>query len=242
MTQHPDQPHTIQAFDDDLNAIRALVRDEGDLAASQVLAAVDAMVRRDLAAAIEINMVDERVDQLRSDAEQLAITTIGRRAPMADDLREIIAAIKIAGELERVGDYAKNIAKRIPAIAETSTVEPAVMIPNIAELVVTMVRDAITCYLTRDADLAVEVIQRDRSVDGLYNSLFRSLLVYMIENPQRTTQSAHLLFVAKNLERVGDHATNIADMVYYSVTGQMAEQRLNPVGSAYEPIVQDDDQ
>lgn len=225
MTDQPGQRHTIHSFDEELNRIRDLVQEAGVLAGRQILDAVHAMVRRDQDEAIKIALADERIDQLQIETEQQAIATISRRAPMADDLREIISAIKIAGELERVGDYAKNIARRVPVIAETAPVEPAIIIPEIAKLVVRMIDDALKSYKNRDAELAMNVIQRDRSVDEFYNSLFRSLLVYMIENPQQTTQSAHLLFVAKNLERVGDHATNIAEMVYYSATGTMIASR-----------------
>lgn len=236
MTEQPGQRHTLHSFDEELDRIRGLVRETSELAGKQIIAAVDAMVRRDLGDAVAITLADERIDQLQAEAEQQAISTIGRRAPLADDLREIISAIKIVGELERVGDYAKNIAKRVPVIAETAPVEPAIIIPEIARLVVQMIEDAIRAYIDRDAELATHVIQRDRSVDDFYNSLFRSLLVYMIENPQQTTQSAHLLFVAKNLERVGDHATNIAEMVYYSATGQMIASRARGAGTAYEPV------
>jgi phosphate transport system protein len=236
MTHAERPPHTVRAFDEDIDRIRSIIQRCGDLASRQVLDAVGAMMRRDLAAAGTIEMLDEQVDELQAEAEQEAISTIGRRAPLADDLRDIIAAIKIAGELERVGDYAKNIAKRTPAIAETATVEPAIIIPTIAELVVSMIRDALSAYQNRDVDAAMEVIQRDRSVDEFYNSLFRSLLVHMIESPQQTTQAAHLLFVAKNLERVGDHATNIAELVYYSATGRAAASRKHETGTAYESV------
>jgi phosphate transport system protein len=236
MTKRPEQPHTVHSFDDELNHIRSLVHKTGTLAGQQILAAVDVMARRDVDGAVAVAMADAEIDQLQAEAERAAITFIGRRAPMADDLREIISAIKIAGELERVGDYAKNIAKRVPVIAETAPVEPAIIIPEIAKLVVQMIDDAIAAYIDRDPNLAVEVIQRDRMVDDFYNSLFRSLLVYMIENPQQTTQSAHLLFVAKNLERVGDHATNIAELVYYSATGKVATSRPHTAGTAYESV------
>jgi len=218
-------PHTLKATDEDMERIRSLIQQCGTLAAGQIRDAINAMMRRDVATAGMIEMLDEKVDALRDEAEREAIATIGRRAPLAEDLREMVSAIKIAGELERVGDYAKNIARRTPAIAETPTVEPAVLIPTITELVVGMIDDAVRCYMDRDVDLALEIIQRDRSVDEFYDSLFRSLLVYMIENPQTTTQAAHLLFVAKNLERVGDHATNIAELVYYSATGEPTQPR-----------------
>ena len=240
MTGSALPPHTVHAFDADMNRIRALVQECGTLATRQVNDAVAAMMRRDLAVAGAIEMLDEQVDALQAAAELEAINTISRRSPQADDLRELISAIKIVGDLERIGDYAKNIAKRTAVIAETATIEPAILIPTIAELVTGMVDDAIKAYIERDVDLAMAVIQRDRSVDDFYNSLFRSLLVYMIESPQQTTQAAHLLFVTKNLERVGDHATNIAELVYYSVTGSPFGRRRD-MGSAYEAVATDQD-
>ena len=145
--------------------------------------AVNVVTRRDLDRAVEIAMADERTNQLQAEIEQQAISTISRRTPMANDLRKIISAIKIAGELGRIGDYAVNIAKHDPIIAETASVEPAIIIPEIVKLVVQMLDDAIGSYMTRDANLATHVIQQDRSLDEFYNSLFRALLVYMIENP-----------------------------------------------------------
>lgn len=237
MTQHPEQPHTLRSYDEELLGIRALVQTAGDMAQRQIMAAIDAMSRRDLGKASQVVAADEELDRLQAQIEHDAISTIGRRAPMADDLREIISAIKIAGELERIGDYAKNIAKRIPVITETSPVDPAVIIPEIASFVANMVRSAITSYIERDADGAMNVIARDTTVDEFYNSLFRSLLVHMIENPKQTTQSVHLLFVTKNLERIGDRATNIAEMVYYSATGQTAGARAHATSSAYDAVV-----
>jgi phosphate transport system protein len=237
MAEHTEQPHTVRSYDEELARIRDFVRTEAELARQQVLSAVEAMRRRDLDQASRIVLADAAIDQLQSQAEQDAILTIGRRAPMADDLREIIAAIKIAGELERVGDYAKNIAKRVPIIAETPTIDPAVIIPEIADFVCDMVGDAVGAYLNRDSERSVLVIERDATVDQFYNSLFRSLLVHMIENPKHTTQAVHLLFVAKNLERVGDHATNIAEMAYYLATGSVIEARSHPLDSIYTSSV-----
>jgi phosphate transport system protein len=235
MTQHTDPPHTLRTYDEDLEQIRTLLRTQAEIARQQVVSAVDAMTRRDIAGADLIVGTDAAIDQLQSQVEHDAIVTIGRRAPVADDLREIIGAIKIAGELERVGDYAKNIAKRIPDIAETPPVEPAVIIPEIADLVSVMVADAFDAYLKRDAEQAIRVIKCDAKVDKFYNSLFRALLVHMIENPKHTTQAVHLLFVAKNLERIGDHATNVAEVAYYLATGNMIESRSLALDSVYDP-------
>ena len=163
---------------------------------------------------------------LRAEAERQAVTIIALRAPMADDLREIIAAMKISNIIERIGDYAKNIAKRVPTLAQTAPVAPMVIIPEMTKLAASMVRDALDAYVDRDASLALDVMNRDQRVDEYYNSLFRSLLTYMMENPHHISASAHLLFIAKNLERIGDHATNIAEMVHFSATGDRVPDRI----------------
>lgn len=235
MVPPTDHPHTVHSYDEDLGRIRASVRTAGELAQQQVRDAVDAMQGRDLERASQIVAADGAIDLLQTQAEQDAILTISRRAPMADDLREIIAAIKIAGELERVGDYAKNIAKRVPIIAETPAVDAAVLMPDIADYVAGMISDAVDAYIERDTATALSVIERDATVDKLYNSLFRSLLLHMIENPKQTTQGVHLLFVAKNLERVGDRATNIAEMAHYLATGTPIEPRVSAPDSIYTP-------
>jgi phosphate transport system protein len=225
MTQHTDPRHTLSSYDDDLEQIRALLRTQAEIARQQVVSAVNAMARRDLAGAALIVATDAAIDQLHSQVEHDAIVTISRRAPMADDLREIIGAIKIAGELERIGDYAKNIAKRIPDIAKTPPLEPSLIIPEIADFVSMMVGGAVEAYLRRDEEQAIRVIERDGKVDQFNNNLFRMLLAHMIENTKQTTQAAHLLFVGKNLERVGDRATNVAEMAYYLATGTMLDPR-----------------
>ena len=144
---------------------------------------------------------------------------IALRAPLAGDLREIVAALKIAGVLERIGDYAKNIAKRASALAQAPPIEPVIIVPEMARAVIAMIKDVLDAFVDRDAALARAVTERDRRVDDFYNSLFRSLLTFMMENPQYITPSTHLLFVAKNLERIGDHATSVGEMVHFAVTG-----------------------
>jgi phosphate transport system protein len=217
--------HTVKAFDEDIDRLRTLISEMGGLAEAQISAAIDALVRRDIDAAAEVVAADERLDEMEAEAEREAVTLIALRAPMADDLREIIAVIKIAAVLERIGDYAKNIGKRVPALALAAPAQPVVIIPEMARLASDMVRRALDSYVDRDAALAQEVMESDRRVDDFYNSLFRSLLTYMMENPHHISQSAHLLFIAKNLERVGDHATNIAEMVLFSVTGERIADR-----------------
>jgi two-component system phosphate regulon response regulator PhoB len=153
------------------------------------------------------------------------VQIIALRAPMADDLREVIAALKIVGVVERIGDYAKNIAKRVPKIGDHRTIEPISLLPSMAQVASEMVGDALNAFAARDALLAEAVVQRDSVVDSFYNSIFRTLVTYMVENPKTITECAHLLFIAKNIERIGDHATNVAEMVYYAATGQYLPER-----------------
>jgi phosphate transport system protein len=229
----PSKEHTVKAFDEDLRQIRSLLSRMGGLAEDQIASAVDALTRRDVDAALQVVSKDAQIDALDAEAERLAVMLIAKRAPMADDLREIIAALKICAAIERIGDYAKNIAKRTSVLAKGEAIEPLVIVPEMARVVRKMVRDALDAYLDRDAELARRVCERDTSVDNFYNSLFRSLLTYMMENPHHITPSAHLLFIAKNLERIGDHATNIAESVHFSATGELLHARPKSDDTAY---------
>jgi phosphate transport system protein len=217
--------HTVKSFDQELEQLRSLIGRMGGLAEQQIHDSVDALMRRDVDFAMEIVAGDNRLDVLESEAEALAVSIIALRAPLADDLREIVSAIKMSALLERIGDYSKNIAKRASVLAQTPPVGPLVIIPEMAKAAAGMVRDALDAYVDRDDELAAAVMARDAVVDDFYNSLFRSLLTYMMENPHHITPSAHLLFIAKNLERIGDHATNIAELVHFSVTGEHAPDR-----------------
>jgi phosphate transport system protein len=217
--------HTVRSFDLEINALRSLIGQMGGLAEAQIADAVDALLRRDADAAMAVVARDAELDAMEAEAERMALTIIAVRAPMADDLREIVSALKISAVIERIGDYGKNIAKRVPVLTQTAPIGPMVILPEMARATTAMIRDALDCYVDRDPELASQVMARDQQVDDFYNSLFRSLLTYMMENPHHITSSAHLLFIAKNLERVGDHATNIAEMVYFSVTGEHAGGR-----------------
>lgn len=217
--------HTVKAFDDDIGELRGLIAQMGGLAEQGIRAAMEALKRHDLEAAAAIVAGDKQIDALEMRVEQLAVRLIALRAPMADDLREVVAALKIAGVVERIGDYAKNIAKRVPAIDNHSEIELLSVLPAMATLAVQMVHDVLDAFAARDAQAALEVCERDRQVDDFYNSLFRILVTHMMENPATIGQMAHLLFIAKNLERVGDHATNVAEMVYYAATGRHMAER-----------------
>ena len=217
--------HTVKAFDEDIGALRGLISEMGGRAEAAIAASMKALVRRDVQAAAQVVAEDKLIDALETQVERAAVRLIALRAPMADDLREVVAALKIAGVVERIGDYAKNIAKRVSVIESNTEIEPLSLLPEMARIATGMVHDVLDAFVERDADAAIRVCERDQAVDDFYDSIFRALLTHMMENPQTIGQSAHLLFVAKNLERVGDHATNIAEMVYYAATGQHMADR-----------------
>ncbi len=217
--------HTVKSFDDDIALLRSIISRMGGLCEAQIVGAVDALVTRNMDAAARVVAEDARIDALEAEAEALAVKIIALRAPLANDLREIVAALKIAGVLERIGDYAKNIAKRASVVAQAPPIGPVIIVPEMARVVVSMIRDVLDAFVDRDVDLARAVCERDRGVDDFYNSLFRSLLTFMMENPHYITPSTHLLFVAKNLERIGDHATSVGEMVHFAVTGEHLTDR-----------------
>jgi phosphate transport system protein len=217
--------HTVKSFDNEIGQLRGLVAEMGGLAEVAIRDAIDALTRHDEDLAYQVVAADARLDALEAEVDRLAVRTIALRAPMADDLRDVIAALKISGVLERIGDYAKNIAKRVNDMEGRSKVEPITLVPAMADIAQGMVRDVLNAYGSRDALLAVEVIRRDEKLDQFYNTLFRSLLTHMMENPATITSAAQLLFVARNLERIGDHATNVAEMVYYAATGEYCSER-----------------
>ncbi|MCU0728609.1 MAG: phosphate signaling complex protein PhoU [Sphingopyxis sp.] len=217
--------HTVKAFDEDLNRLRGMVSEMGSRAALAVERAMAALNARDTAAAAAIVADDKRIDELEVEVEKLVVTTIALRAPMADDLRTMIAALKIAAVLERVGDYAKSIAKRVPLLTQDRAIDAIPLLMSMSAIVTEMLRDVLAAYAGRDAAKAEEVTARDKDVDDFYNSIFRTSITYMMENPRNISESAHLLFIAKNLERAGDHATNVAEMVYYAATGRYMEER-----------------
>lgn len=211
--------HTVKAFDEDITRLRGLIAEMGGLAELAIQNSLRAMVNGDEELAREVVKGDVKLDKLESEVDSMAVRTLALRAPMADDLREIIAALKIAGVIERIGDYSKNIAKRTVRIEGRSRFEPLTLLPAMGDLAGEMVHDVLTAYASRDPLLAREVIERDAKVDAFYNSIFRNLVSYMVENPATISSAAQLLFVARNLERIGDHATNVAEMVHFAATG-----------------------
>jgi phosphate transport system protein len=219
------QEHTVKAFDQDIGDLRALISQMGGLAEQAIENSLKALTRADLDLAAQVRAGDRAIDAIEAEVERAVVRIIALRAPMAVDLREVVAALKIAAVLERVGDYAKNIAKRIPQIDGEHRIEPISILPAMGRMAAEMVHDALDAFVARDADKAVEVCQSDDALDDFYDSIFRTLVTYMVENPKTISQVAHLLFVAKNLERIGDHATNVAEMVYYAATGTQMSER-----------------
>lgn len=216
--------HIVQKYDDELKKLSTLIVQMGGLAESQLSAAVEAIVKRDSTLANDVVKSDAKIDVLRNQVDDFAIELLARRQPMADDLRIVVSALRISAEIERIGDYAKNVAKRAVALNQAPLVRPVHAIPRMAALVQALIKDTLDAYITADAAKADAVWARDEEVDELYTSLFRELLTYMMEDPRSITSSTHLLFIAKNIERIGDHATNIAELIHYTVTGEMQKE------------------
>ncbi len=217
--------HTVKAFDEDITRLRGLIAEMGGLAELSIEEAMRAIVNGDEDLARGVVERDKKLDALESEVDAMAIRTIALRAPMADDLREIIAALKIGGVIERIGDYAKNIAKRVGSIEGRSRFEPLTLLPAMGDVAAGMVHDVLTAFAARDPVLAREVIERDDKVDAFYDSIFRNLVSYMVENPATISTAAQLLFVARNIERIGDHATNVAEMVHFAAVGTYPPDR-----------------
>jgi len=213
--------HTVRSYDRELDAIERLIAEMGGIAEKMVVEAVDALANADTVLARQVVAVDSRLDALQREIENLAVMTIARRQPVAVDLRELIGAIRVAGDLERVGDLAKNIAKRTIKIGAELRVPRAIVgLRHMNEDATELLKDVLDAYAQRDAERAREVWQRDVDLDALEDSVFRDLLTHMMEDPRNISFCAHLLFCSKNIERIGDHATNIAETVVYMVTGK----------------------
>lgn len=213
--------HILKAFDAELGDLRRRISELGGLAEKMLADAVKALARQDTALAQAVILADARMDTIQREVEEQAILTIARRQPMAVDLRETVSAIRVAGDLERIGDLAKNIAKRVVAIAGQSQPSKTVLgIQSMSDLVLAQLKDVLDAYTGRDIAKARDVWQRDGAVDALYTSLFRELLTYMMEDPRNISFCVHLLFCAKNVERIGDHTTNLAETIHYLVTGE----------------------
>ncbi|QIE41800.1 phosphate signaling complex protein PhoU [Meridianimarinicoccus aquatilis] len=218
----PNEQHIASAFDRDLEAIQAHIMKMGGLVESAILDAARSLEMRDEELANDVRNRDRAIDRLEVLINEQAAQVIALRAPAASDLRTVLTVLKVSGNLERIGDYAKNIAKRNSVLVQMSQMEGAPSdIRRMAQAVELMLKDALDAYIMRDVNLAEDVRQRDADVDQMYNSLFRQFLTFMMEDPRNITACMHLHFIGKNIERMGDHVTSIADQVIYLVTGDM---------------------
>ena len=221
--------HIARAYEEELRKLNNAIAEMGGLAESQLGLAIEAVAKRDTELAARVVEGDSQVDQLERDVDNLAIRLLALRQPVARDLREIFAALKIASDLERIADYASNVAKRSIALSQSPPVRPVYALPRMARFAQMEIKDVLDAYVQRDADKAYSVWIRDAELDEMYSSLFRELLTYMMEDPRSIGSCTHLLFMAKNIERIGDHATNIAENLYYLVNGSPLEQ-IRPKG------------
>jgi len=212
--------HIVRSYEDELALLDKKVAQMGGLAEHNLGRAFDALEKRDPRVAETVIRSDRNIDALQREIEEQVISMIARRQPMANDLRHVMSAIRISGDLERIGDLAKNIAKRALAIAHEPHPKPLISgFRHMVELALRQLKDVLDAYAERDAERAMRVWREDTQIDAMYNSIFRELLTYMMEDPRNIGLSTHLLFGAKNIERVGDHTTNIAETVNYMVNG-----------------------
>jgi len=212
--------HTVKAYDRELDTLERRIAEMGGIAEKMVIDAMDALANADTVLAHQVVATDPRLDALQREIEDMTVMTIARRQPVAVDLRELIGAIRIAGDLERVGDLAKNIAKRTVKLGAEARVPRAIIgIKHMNDFAMELMKDVLDAYAQRDVERALDVWERDADLDALEDSVFRDLLTHMMEDPRNITFCAHLLFCSKNIERIGDHATNIAETVFYLVTG-----------------------
>jgi phosphate transport system protein len=233
-----DQPeHMVKSYDTELKRLRGMLTEMGGIVETQLMLAGQAVVQRDTTAATRAVEEDVKVDALERDIEQFVIRMLALRQPMASDLREIVAALKMTGDLERIGDYAANVSKRSIVLAQHPLGFSLAGLGHMLELVQAQVRGIIDAMGNDDIDQAVQIWRSDSRTDDIYNTIFRELITYMMEDPRNITSCAHLLFIAKNLERIGDHTTNIAETLHYAVTGQLLpDTRPKSDNSAYAMV------
>ena len=211
--------HTVKSYDEELKRLSTAIARMGGLAETQLASAIQAIVRRDAELAASVVEGDVKVDEMEQEIDTLAVRLLALRQPMAIDLRQIIGSLRIAADIERIADYAANVAKRAIALSQIAPLRPIHAIPRMGRVVQEMIKDVLDAYVSRDVPKAVAVWNRDEELDEMYSSLFRELLTYMMEDPRNITGSTHLLIIAKNIERIGDHAPNIAETIHFLVMG-----------------------
>ncbi|EIL95784.1 MULTISPECIES: phosphate signaling complex protein PhoU [Rhodanobacter] len=227
--------HIIKSYDDELERLTGELVRMGELSVRQLEAAIDVVERRDERAARRVVDNDDAIDQLEQEISHDVVRLLALRAPMAGDLRNVFAALRIAADIERIGDYAANVAKRAIPLSMLAPVAPANGLATLAALAVDEVREVLRAYRNRDAEHARQVWESDARLDEAWTGYFRQLLTYMMEDPRNITPCTHLLFMAKNIERIGDHATNIAENVWFQVTGEQLDKQRNKRDLTSEP-------
>ena len=232
----PDAPHIVKSYAQELQRLRDLMTEMGGLVESQLALAVDAIVNRDSLAAARAVEGDRDVDVLERQTEQFVIRMLALRSPLATDLRQIVAALKITAGMERIGDYAKNVAKRSVVLNQAAVPFSLSGLAAMARLVQENLHLVIDAVGEADPAKAMQAWRSDQAIDDLYNSIFRELVTYMMEDARSITACTHLLFIAKNLERIGDHATNIAETVHYAATGEVLPEE-RPKGESAYPVM-----
>ena len=216
--------HIVKSFDQELAQIENMILEMGGLVENQITRSIQALLTRDEEEAKAVRAEDKAVDMMETRVDEMALKVLALRQPMAADLRSVVCALKVASNLERIGDYAKNIAKRTVVISDATSVGSSEKtLKRMGQLVQKMVQDVLNAYVAKDLAMADELIQRDEEVDHMHNTLFRELLTHMMEDPRHITPSMHLLFIAKNLERMGDHTTAVAEQIHYAVTGKVPD-------------------
>jgi phosphate transport system protein len=220
--------HIVKSYDEHIALLTRKILEMGGLVEQQIARAIEALVNRSVEQATEVIEQDDQIDRMEEEIDQFAIRLLATRQPMASDLRLIAMAMKISNDLERIGDYATNIAKRCERLANEPLVKPLYAIPRMAQIAQAMIKDILDAYVERDADKAITVWHRDDEVDDMFTSLFRELLTYMMEDARNISACIDLIFVAKNLERIGDHTTNIAEKIHYMIHGE----RINRMPSS----------
>jgi phosphate transport system protein len=211
--------HIVRVYDQELDQLNNTIAQMGGLAEIQIANAIEAVIKRDPALGARTVDADARIDELEHEVQNQVVRLLALRQPMARDLRNIVAALKISSDLERIADYAANVAKRTQALVQSPVVNPIFAIPRMGTLAQALIKDVLDAYTERDINKALQVWRRDEELDEMYAGLFRELLTYMMEDPRNITPCTHLLFIAKNIERIGDHATNIAETVHFLVEG-----------------------
>lgn len=232
--------HIVTAYDQEFAQLRKLFSEMSGLAESQLDGALRALSKRDTSIAEDVRRSDRRLDTLEAEVDALVVRMLALRQPVANDLRMVIAMLRSASDIERIGDYAKNIAKRIPTLSQMPVSPVTRSVTRLGRLTQAMLKDVFDAYADQDVEKAIVVWEADEEVDELYTSVFRELLTYMMEDPRYITSCTHLLFIAKNLERIGDHATNIAETLHFQVEGVRLEERRPKADASDKSGIEED--